>query len=180
VTSDDAGSPPSAARLVAAGISRAATGERLAGFIYGTLVVLAFVIAAARAYPDGSGRIAAFVALTSVVLWLAHVYAHAVGHSVSRKEHLALAELRLIARREASIVEAAVPAVAALLLGAFGVVSTEVAVWMALGLGLLVLAAQGIMFARLEQLGWVGTLVVVAANVGLGGLLIAMKLLLTH
>jgi hypothetical protein len=92
----------------------------------------------------------------------------------------ALAELRLIARRKASIVEAAVPAVAALLLGAFGVVSTEVAVWMALTLGLLVLAAQRIMFARLEQLGWVGTLMVVAANVGLGGLLIAMKLLSTH
>lgn len=180
MTSEDAGSRPPAARPVAAGISRAATGERLAGFIYGTLVVLAVVIAAAKAYPDGSGHIAAYVALTSLVLWLAHVYAHAVGHSVSRNEHLSLAELRHIARREASIVEAAVPAVAALLLGAFGVISTQSAAWTALGLGLLVLAAQGVKFARVEQLGWPGTLAVVAANVGLGGLLIGLKLLLTH
>ncbi len=155
-------------------------GQRLGGFIYGTIVVLAVVVSGSKAYPDGAGYIAALAAVTTVVLWLAHVYAHGLAHSVGTNEHLSLAELGRIARREGSIVEAAVPPVAALLVGALGVVSTQVAVWAALGLGLAVLAAQGIMFARVERLAWWGTIVVVAMNIGLGLLLIGLKLLVTH
>ena len=46
--------------------------ERLAGFIYGTLVALAMIVAGVKVYPDSTGRIAVFVVLTSFVLWLAH------------------------------------------------------------------------------------------------------------
>jgi hypothetical protein len=99
-----------------------------------------------------------------------------VGHG----QHLSLAGLRHIARREGSILEAALPPVAALLLGAVGVVSTQVAFWAAIGLGLLVLAVQGVTFARVERLGRLGTLLVVAANVGLGVILVGLKLLLTQ
>jgi hypothetical protein len=164
----------------AAGFARAAMGERLAGFIYGTIVVLAVIVAGARAYPHDAGHIAALVAVSVVALWLAHVYAHALGYSVAHDQHLSLAELQYIARREASIVEAALPPLAALLLGALGVVATNVAVWVAFGLGLVVLAAQGITFARIERLGWLGTLVVVTANLGFGVVLIGLKLFLTH
>jgi hypothetical protein len=161
-------------------LSRAAMGERLGGFIYGTIVVLAVVVAGAKAYPHDAARIAAVAVVTSVALWLAHVYAHALGHSVAHDEHLSLTELGRIARREGSIVEAAVPPVGALLLGAFGVISTHAAVWAAIALGLGVLAVQGVEFARVEKLGWAGTIGVVAANLALGGLLIALKLVLTH
>jgi hypothetical protein len=155
-------------------------GERLGGFIYGTIVVLAVVVAGARAYQHDAGNIAALAAVSVVALWLAHVYAHGVAHSVSRREHLSVAELRQIARREGSIVEAALPPIGALLLGAVGVVSTKGAVWLALGLGLAVLAAQGVAVARIERLGWLGTLGVVTANLGLGVLLIGLKLVVTH
>jgi hypothetical protein len=155
-------------------------GERLGGFIYGTIIVLAVVVAGARAYPHDAGRIAGIVGVTSIVFWLAHVYAHSLAHSVAHNEHLSLAELRHIARREGALVEAAVPPVGALLLGAFGVFSTRTSVWLAFGLGLVVLAAQGITFARVERLGRLGTLVVVAANLGLGVLLIGLKLLVSH
>jgi hypothetical protein len=161
-------------------LARSATGERLAGFIYGTIVALAVVVAGARAYPDDAGHIAALVSVTAATLWLAHVYAHALGHSVAHDEHVTLGELRYIARREGSIVEAAFLPVAALLLGAVGVVSTNVAVWTAFGLGLLFLAAQGVRFARIERLGLLPTLLIVAANLSLGVLLIGIKLLLTH
>jgi hypothetical protein len=164
----------------AARLGRAAMGERLAGFIYGTIVALAVVVAGARAYPHGPGHIAVLVIATSVALWVAHVYAHGLGHSVANNEHLSLAELRDIARREGSLVEAAVPPVVALLLGAVGVLSSDVAVWAAFGLGLVVLAAQGVTFARVERLSWLGTLAVVAANLALGAVLIGLKLLLTH
>jgi hypothetical protein len=161
-------------------LGRAKVGERLGGFIYGTIVVLSVVVAGAKAFPDGPGRIAAFVVITTLVFWLAHVYAHALAHSVGQDEHLSLAELRHIARREASILEAGVPPVAALLLGAFGLVSEQVAVWLALAVGLAVLAVQGALFARVERLAWLGTLVVITLNLGLGLLLIGLKLLVSH
>jgi hypothetical protein len=155
-------------------------GERLAGFVYGTIVVLAVLVGGVRAFPDDAGRIAALVLVTSLVLWVAHVYAHALAHSVAHDERVSLAELRFIARREASLVEAAVPPLGALLLGVFGAVSTNAAVWVAFGLGLVVLAAQGIVFARVERLRWPATLLVVAANVGLGLALVGLKVFLTH
>jgi hypothetical protein len=179
-TSNSAGLTDDADRPGAGPLRRAAMGERLGGFIYGTIVVLAVIVAGAKAYPDRSAWIAALVVVTTGVFWLAHVYSHALGHSVAHDEHLSLAELRHIARREASIVEAAVPSVVALVLGAFGVISTQAAVWAAVGLGLVVLAVQGIAFARVEKLGWAGTIGVVAGNLGLGVLLIGLKLLVSH
>jgi hypothetical protein len=155
-------------------------GERLSGFIYGTIVVLTAVVGGAKAFPHDAGQTATLVLVTTVVFWLAHVYAHGLGYAVSHDEHLSLAELRHIARREGSIVEAAAPPLAALLLGALGIVSTTAAVWLAFALGLLVLAAAGVAFARVERLGWLGTLVVVAANLALGLLLLALKLVLHH
>jgi hypothetical protein len=155
-------------------------GERVAGFTYGTLVTLSMVIAGAKLYPDGPGRIAAFVVLTTVALWLAHVYAHTIGQSVSHERRLRLSELRHIARREGAIVEAALPPVVPLLLAAVGVVSTQVALWAAFGLGLVVLGAQGVQFARIERLGPLRTVVAVTVNVGVGLVLVAAKVVLTH
>jgi hypothetical protein len=163
-----------------ASLGRRTTGERLGGFIYGTIIVLAVIVAGARAYEHEAGHIAGLVAVTVLVFWLAHVYSHALAHAVAHGEHLSLAELRRIARREASILEAAVPPIAALLLGAFGILSTNLAVWVAVVLGLVVLCAQGITFARIERLGRLGTLAVVAANLGLGVLLVGLKLLVSH
>lgn len=155
-------------------------GERLGGFIYGTIVALAVVVAGAQAYPHAAGHIAILVAATSVALWVAHVYAHGLAKSVARDEHLSLAELGHIARREGSIVEAALLPLGALLLGALGLISTQLAVWAAFGFGLIVLAAQGITVSRVEGLGRLGTVAVVAGNVSLGVLLVGLKLVVTH
>jgi hypothetical protein len=159
---------------------RTRIGERLAGFIYGTIIVLSVLVAGTRAFPDEAGHIAALVAVTSVIFWLAHVYAHGLAHSVVHDEHLSLDELTHIARREGSIVGAAVPPLAALLLGAFGVLSTKSAAWLAFGLGLAVLAVQGVVFARVERLSWPAGLLVVAANLGLGVVLVGLKVFVAH
>jgi len=156
------------------------TGERLGGFIYGTIIVLAVIVAGARAYEHDAGHIAGLVAVTVSVFWLAHVYSHSLAHSVAHDEHLSFIELRRIAHREASILEAAVPPLVALLLGAFGIFSTELAVWVAVALGLVVLCVTGITFARVERLGRLGTFAVVAANLGLGVALVGLKLLVSH
>ena len=157
--------------------SREAIGQRLSGFIYGTVIVISVVVAAARAYPDDAAQMAALVGVTAVVFWLAHVYAHGIAESVADDQHFSLGRLRRLARREASIVEAAIPPFVALLLAAFGLLSTKAAVWLAIGLGLAVLLAQGIIFARIERLGPIPTLGVVTANLLLGLALVGLKLL---
>jgi hypothetical protein len=161
-------------------VARGRTAERLGGYIYGTIVVLAVIVAGARAYPHEVAHIAWLALATAVVFWLAHVYAHAVAHSVARNEHLSLAELRHIARREAAIIEAAVPPLVPLVLGALGLLSTKSAVWIAFVLGLIVLGSQGIVVARVERLGRLGMLAVVAGNVSLGVLLVGLKLAVSH
>jgi hypothetical protein len=161
-------------------VGRRQTGERLGGFIYGTILVLAVIVAGAKAFEHEAGHIAGLVAVTVVVFWLAHVYADALAHAVAYDQHLSFADLRRIAHREASMLEAAVPPLVALLLGAFGILSTRLAIWVAFGLGLVVLCAQGITFARVERMGRLGTLAVVAANLGLGVALVGLKLLVSH
>ena len=155
-------------------------GERLGGFIYGVIVALSVVIAGARAYPRDAWHAAILVAVTSTVFWLAHVYAHALGESVARGERLGAAELRHVARHELSIVEAAVLPTAALLLGAVGIVSAHTAYWLAFALGLCVLVAEGLRFARVARLGPLGALAVVAANVSFGLVLVGLKLFVSH
>ena len=161
-------------------VGRLATGERLGGFTYGTIVVLAVLVAGARAYEHDAGHIAILVAATCVTFWLAHVYSDALADSVANKQRISFAELRLIARRESAIVEAAVPPLAALVVGALGLLSTRTSVWIAFGLGLAVLVVEGITVARLERLGPVATLAVVSTNLGLGVLMVALKLFVSH
>jgi hypothetical protein len=138
------------------------------------------IIAGAKAYPDEPGHIAILAIVTAFVFWIAHVYAHALGHSVAHDERISAAELKYIARREASMIEAALPSTAALLLGSLGVLSAHTAVWTALVLGLVVLGVQGIAFARTEHLGWLGTVLVVTVNLALGVVLIGLKIFVTH
>jgi|SRR5215211_6902969 len=159
---------------------RAAVAARVAGYTYGSILVLSVLVAGAKAFPGEAGHIAVLVGATALVFWLAHVYAHGLGDSVAHDRRLTLAELAHIARREAAIVEAAVLPVAALLLGAFGVLSTSTAGWVAFGCGIAVLVGQGIRYARVERLDVLATLLVIAVNIGLGLLLIALKLFVSH
>jgi hypothetical protein len=161
-------------------VARTELGERLGGFVYGTIVVLSVIVGGARDYGHEPGHIAVAAALTCVVFWLAHVYADALGHTVVHEQRLGREEFRAMARREASIIEAAVPPVAALLLGTLGVVAKQTALWLAFALGLAVLAAQGVAYARVERLGLAGTCTVIAVNVALGLALVALKLFVSH
>ena len=96
------------------------------------------------------------------------------------EEHLSLTELRGIARQEASIVGSGVPPEIALVLGAAGVLSDQVATWSAFGLGLAVLALVGVRFARIEHLGPAQTIFAVLTNLALGLVLIGLKVLVVH
>ena len=155
-------------------------GEQLAGFVYGTIVVLSVIVTGAKAFPHELGHIAVLVAVTTIVFWLAHVYAHVLAFSIGHDTHLSLGEFGHIARREASILAAGVPPEAALVLGGIGVLSAHFAIWLSFGLGLAVLGVAGIVFARVERLGRVRGIMAVLANLSLGIVLIGLKVIVVH
>ncbi len=67
-----------------------------------------------------------------------------------------------------------------LVLAAFGLLSEQAAVWLALGIGVATLGIQGARYASLERLGRAGTLAVIGVNLVLGLVIVGLKVLLAH
>jgi hypothetical protein len=149
--------------------------ERIAGSVYGTIVVLGVLAAGSESATIDAWELDVFMVGTVVVLWIAHVYAHGIGQSVSAETPLDSHAIRALATREVSIVLAAVGPGIALLLGAVGLIGDETAVWLALAVGTLTLALQGLRYAGATRLSRRGTIVVVAVNVALGLFIVALK-----
>ena len=153
---------------------------RIAGTVYGTIVVMATVTAGAHGKQTDAGRLAVVVGVTALVFWAAHVYSDALAESLERGRRLDRAELVDVTRRELSIPAAAVAPVAALVLGGVGVLAAQTALWLALGIGVATLGVQGARYAALERLGRTGTVAVVAVNLSLGLVIVGLKALLAH
>jgi hypothetical protein len=153
--------------------------DRIAGTIYGTVVAMATIVAAASS-EVGPQRLAAIVAVTLTVLWVAHLYSHAIGEGVARGRQLTRAEVAEVATRGLALLLAAVPPVAALLLGGLGVFREATAVWLALALGMVTLAGQGVRYAHSEHLPIGKAALAVLLNLALGLLVIALKVAIAH
>jgi hypothetical protein len=128
----------------------------------------------------GLWQLAAIVTTSVVVIWIAHVYAHGLAESIDLGRRLTTGELRAIARRELAIPLAAVAPVAALALGALGVVRETTAVWVAMAIGVATLALQGARYAGVEELSRTGIVMSVGVNVSLGLAIVALKAGLSH
>ncbi len=152
----------------------------IAGTVYGTIIVMATVTAGYQGEDTDTWRLAVVVAVTVLVLWVAHLYSHVLADSIERGRRLDRAEIVAIARREWAIPAAAGAPVAVLVLAAFGVLGEQTAVWLALGIGVVTLGVQGARYAVLQQLGRMGTLTAIAVNLCLGLVIVLMKALLAH
>jgi hypothetical protein len=152
----------------------------ISGTVYGTIVVLATITGSAKAVDPNLWSVAVIAAVTSAVLWVAHVYSHGLGESVTIGRRLNLTELSEIARRESAILRAAVLPVFVVVLGALGLFGDRTALWLAVGVGVVTLVVQGIRFARLEELSTAGTIASVGINLALGLTIVLVKALLAH
>lgn len=152
----------------------------IAGTVYGTIVVMATVTAGSNGEDTDLWQLAVIVGVTVLVLWIAHLYSHALAESLERRRSLHRAELRAVALRELAIPAAAVAPITALVLAALGVLGEQTAVWLALGVGMGTLAVQGSRYAAVEQLGRTGTLAAIALNLFLGLVIVGLKALLSH
>jgi hypothetical protein len=156
------------------------SGDTIAGAIYGTIVVLATIVAGGANDGVGDWQLAAAVVVTNVVLGLAHLYAELVAGGIALKRRLTPQERSVVWRREVAIPVAAILPVTVLVLGAADVLDETTAVWIAIGLGVATLGFQGLRYARVEQMHWIGTTISVAINLSLGLVMVALKVLISH
>jgi hypothetical protein len=154
--------------------------ERIAGTVYGTIIVMSVLAAGAKAYEHRLWRLVVLVGVSAVVLWMAHVYSHGLGESLRIGRRLTVGELSSIAQREYSIIAAAVLPLIAVGLGAAGVLQPRRAVLLALWLGVLALAVQGVRYAQQEHLSRTATFVTVGLNLCIGLGLVALEVLVAH
>ncbi len=174
---DPAGPPPVPQRR----ISRLAFGDgaEVAAVLYGTVVVMA-ALTDAYATERHPAKLALVVLSSALVIWVAHLHAHAIAQSLAAQRRLTLADLAHVAREELGILLAAGPPAVALVAGALGIIDETVAVWCALALGVAILAGEGVRYARLERLGPLAALVPVGINIGLGLVIVALKVAFDH
>lgn len=153
--------------------------NRIAGYVYGTIAVMGALAAGSSAHTD-SWRLVTIAASTVLVLWIAHVYSHLLAESISAGRRFDRAELINVMRRELPIALAAVGPIAALVLGAAGVLADTTAIRLALGIGVATLAMQGLRYAGVAGFSRAGTIVAVAVNVSLGLVIVALEVALGH
>jgi hypothetical protein len=155
-------------------------GDRsIGGTVYGTILALATLTAGAAAGQHPK-QLLFLVATTSGAIWVAHVYSHGLGESIERGHRLDRAEFSSIAGHELPILLAAAAPTATLVLGAVGIVEESTDIVIAFGVGLAALAIQGLRYARIERLGRLGMIAIVAANVSLGLVVVALKVVVNH
>ena len=154
--------------------------QSIAGTVYGTIIVMSLLAAGAKSYEHQLWRLVVIAAVSVVVLWLAHVYSHGLGESLKLGRRVTVGELSSVARREYSVVAAAIPLLAVVGLGAAGVIVERTAVRLALWLGVAALAAQGIRYARLERLSRSATFITISLNLAIGLGLVALEVLIAH
>lgn len=173
---------PARERRSRAALKRFVFGDRrtIAGTVYGTIIVMSVIAAAAKPYRHDLWRLLVLTVMSALVLWLAHVYAHGLGESLRLDRRLTFRELSSVARSESSIVLSAAGPAAAVALGAINLVSERTAVALALGLGVITLTAQGARYAGVERLSATGTLVTVTVNLVIGLAIVAAEVLIAH
>jgi hypothetical protein len=156
------------------------SGRSISGTVYGTILAMSVIAATGATGSAEPWRLAGFVASSAVIFWLAHVYASALDQSIRSRRRLDLESLGQVARHEAAIPLAAVPAVIALSLGALGVLRESRAIWLALALGVATLGVQAWRYSQLESLGRSKTIAVVAWNLALGLVIVGLKAAISH
>jgi hypothetical protein len=148
-----------------------------AGAIYGTIAAMAVI--AGTASSTSHAKPLSLAVATLFVFWLAHVYAQALSHHLRGARQLDRAEVRTAMAEERPLLEGPVPLLVVLALGTSGLIDQDLAIRLALWLGVAELLAWGILYARRQRWSWLTSVIAGAVN-GLFGLLIVSLEVLVH
>jgi hypothetical protein len=123
--------------------------------VYGTILVSGMIVASGT---HGATLVETFLSVigTVVVFWAAHVYAGTVaGHGVVEGDQTTLpTAFRRSCRRSIGFLLSAVPPCVVLLLGVLRVVPDQLALWVALWLGVIILGILGYSAFAIRQSPW--------------------------
>jgi hypothetical protein len=158
-----------------AGVERAHADR--ASAVYGSLLVTALVAAQAR-----SDAIPEFIAATLVVgvsvFWLTEVWTELIA--IRTRGPIARGEVLAIARAELPMLSAAVLPTILLLTATFGLTTPDQAANLAMAAGIVQLFAWGLVVGLAMRRGWLPALVVALVDVGLGLVIVTLKVAVLH
>ena len=155
--------------------------ERLdaTGAVYGSLLAASVVVGQAPLQESVPPvELAVILLATGAVFWLVHVYSRTLGHYVidGRFHRHRLAH---VMREESPIILAAIPpALAALIVGAIG--NASAAAWWAFFVAIAGQVIWAIVAAREAGQPRIGVFLAAAVNLGLGLVLVALKVAISH
>ena len=155
-------------------------GERVGSTIYGTVIALTALTASYAAERHDPWKLVELVVTSVVVFWVAFVYAHALSESIESRRRLSRRGVSRVASRELGLMFAAVAPIVALLLGAVGLINERESIWLAIAFGFITLSAQGVRYARVAELGRVGTALILLLNLVFGAFVVVLKVTLVH
>lgn len=147
----------------------------LAGVIYG--IILATALIGAFSEQDQVGAIATFIAVmgSALVFWLAHAYAHILASGMLARRTTTWAGVREALERQLPLVLGALPPALVLLATPLGLLSESNAQSAAMLTGIGLLTGFGLLAARRQGAGLVGTIVLTAISAGLGIVVVVLK-----
>ncbi|MET0716716.1 MAG: hypothetical protein ABWY57_17610 [Mycetocola sp.] len=147
--------------------------------VYGTVLVCGMIVVS-RGYGASSWDTLELVLGTVVVFWIAHLYAGTVAdyHTAEGEEASLRAAFRRALRRSIGFLTAAIVPSIALLLGALEAIPDDVAVWVALWLGVAMLAVIGYHVAAAHGNSWPVRILSSLATAAMGIAMILLKVLI--
>jgi len=151
--------------------------RNLAGAIYGTILATSVVAGLSEGGTVDKGPAALVVVTSSLVFWLAHVYAGVLGHHLQLGHGFSWSRVGAIARHEWPILASGIPPAIVLALGTIGLFERETAFWLAIGVGIASLVFWGVAYAREQGYHTVVVALAGALNGLLGVVIVALKVL---
>jgi hypothetical protein len=147
------------------------------GGLYGTVLVLAVIIALTKSGKAEASVVLGGVAVTSLVFFIVHVYADTLASRVTYPDRHIPDLIRHHGHHELPILGAAVGPAIPLALGVVGVLTREQAGWAAIGMGLFGLFGWGLAVGRALGYRHGGAVVFGLLNIALGGVMVGLKVL---
>jgi hypothetical protein len=145
--------------------------------IYGLILATSVIAVSAEYASSNAGLVGVTVLVTGVVFWLAHVYARVLAGSITNHRAPNRSEVREALRHDWPLVEATIPLVLILALGALDVLADKAAILAATLAVLVELVAAGAYAARVSGAGLPGTVASALIAVTLGGTVVLLKAL---
>jgi hypothetical protein len=151
------------------------TGRRAAPAIYGQILSTAVVATLSEDADYAVSDVLIAVIVTTTVFWLAHVFAESTARRLTMDRNIRLDEIGVVAREESTMVLAAIPTVLVLSLAAFEAFNRNLALDLAMALGIAELVGLGYVIARRSNFHFWGTVGSILLTASFGLVIVALK-----